>query len=60
MSDRDLIEKFLGGNTDAFNTLVWRWQKIIFNFAWRDVGNRDEAHEETQQVFIRVYRNLHK
>ena len=60
MTDRDLIEKFLSGNADAFNTLVWRWQKIIFNFAWRDVGNRDEAHEVTQQVFIRVYRNLHK
>ncbi len=60
MNDRDLIEKFLNGKVDAFNTLVWRWQKIIFNFVWRDLGNRDEAHDVTQQVFIRVYRNLHQ
>ncbi len=60
MSDRDLIEKFLSGNAEAFNTLVWRWQKIIFNFVWRDLGNRDEAHDVTQQVFIRVFRSLHK
>ena len=60
MNDRDLIEKFLNGNIDAFNTLVWRWQKIIFNFTWRDLGNREEAHDVTQQVFIRVYQNLHK
>jgi RNA polymerase sigma-70 factor (ECF subfamily) len=60
MTDRDLIEKDLSGSDDAFNTLVWRWQKIIFNFAWRDLGNRDEAHDVAQQVFIRVYRNLHK
>ena len=60
MSDRDLIEKYLSGNVEAFNTLVWRWQKIIFNFAWRDLGSREEAHDVTQQVFIRVYRNLHK
>lgn len=59
MSDRELIEKFLQGNIEAFNTLVWRWQKIIFNFVWRDLGNREEAHDVTQQVFIRAHRHLH-
>jgi RNA polymerase sigma-70 factor (ECF subfamily) len=63
MTDGDLIQKFVdGGNTtegmSAFNTLVWRWQKPIYNFVLRYTGRRDEAGDLTQQVFIRVYRNL--
>ncbi|NUO79870.1 sigma-70 family RNA polymerase sigma factor [candidate division KSB1 bacterium] len=60
MNDRDLIERFLRGEAAAFNTLVWRWQKTIYNFILRDIGNRDEAQDLTQQVFVRVYRNLDK
>lgn len=60
MNDRELIERFLRGEVEAFNTLVWRWQKTIYNFILRDIGNREEAHDLTQQVFVRVYRNLDK
>jgi RNA polymerase sigma-70 factor (ECF subfamily) len=60
MNDRDLIERFLAGEHSAFNTLVWRWQKTIYNFILRDVGNREEAHDLAQQTFVRVYRNLAK
>ncbi len=58
MTDADLIGKFVKGDVNAFNTLVWRWQKTIYNFVLRYVGNREEAHDLTQQVFMRVYRNL--
>jgi RNA polymerase sigma-70 factor (ECF subfamily) len=63
MTDGDLINKFLGGqNTsegiNAFNTLVWRWEKPVYNFILRYLGKRDEARDLAQQVFIKVYRNL--
>ncbi len=58
MTDADLIGKFVKGDVNAFNTLVWRWQKTIYNFVLRYVGNREEAHDLTQQVFMRVYRSL--
>jgi RNA polymerase sigma-70 factor (ECF subfamily) len=63
MTDGDLIQKFLDRNgasegMSAFNTLVWRWQKPIYNFILRYLGNREEARDLTQHVFIRVYRNL--
>lgn len=60
MTDVDLIDKFVKGDANAFNTLVWRWEKTIYNFVLRYVGNRDEAHDLSQQVFVRVYRNLHR
>ena len=60
MTDQALIEKFLGGDISAFNTIVWRWEKPICNFAYRYVGGLDMAKEVTQQTFIRVYKNLHR
>jgi RNA polymerase sigma-70 factor (ECF subfamily) len=63
MTDGELIQRFLEGENEregmnAFNTLVWRWQKPIYNFILRYTGRRDEAGDLTQQVFIKVYRNL--
>ncbi|MDZ7269863.1 MAG: sigma-70 family RNA polymerase sigma factor [candidate division KSB1 bacterium] len=58
MTDADLIARFVKGDVNAFNTLVWRWQKTIYNFVLRYVGNREEAHDLTQQVFMRVHRSL--
>jgi RNA polymerase sigma-70 factor (ECF subfamily) len=60
MTDQVLIEKFLGGDISAFNTIVWRWEKPICNFAYRYVGGLELAKEVTQQTFIRAYKNLHR
>jgi RNA polymerase sigma-70 factor (ECF subfamily) len=63
MTDGDLITKFLSGpdtpeGVSAFNTLVWRWEKPMYNFILRYLGKREEARDLTQQIFIKVYRNL--
>ncbi|MBN2357140.1 sigma-70 family RNA polymerase sigma factor [candidate division KSB1 bacterium] len=60
MTDQTLIERYLGGDTSAFNLLVWRWQKKILNFAYRYTNSLDIAKELTQNTFIRVYKNLHR
>lgn len=58
MSDAELIEKFLNGDVSAFNALVGRWEKSLYNFILRYLGNRDEAKDLCQETFIRAYRNL--
>jgi len=40
--------------------MVWRWEKPIYNFILRYIGNKELARDVTQKVFIRVYRNLKK
>lgn len=60
MEDEILIEKFLAGSVAAFNTLVWRWEKPIFNFIMRYIGDRELARDLMQQCFIRVYKGLKK
>lgn len=60
MTDAQLIEKFLSGDISAFNTLVWRWEKPIYNFAYRFLGDAETSKDVTQKVFIRLYKNLSK
>ena len=58
MTDAALIHKFLNGDTGAFNTLVWRWEKPLFNFIYRNLGEQDAAKDVCQTVFIRTFKEL--
>ena len=60
MTDEQLIKKFLDGDVYAFNTLIWRWEKNLYNFILRYIGDREEAKDLCQKTLIRVYRNLHR
>ena len=60
MTDEALIIAFLNGDTGAFNTLVTRWQKPIYNFVLRYASDPDNADDLTQQTFIRAYQGLRK
>lgn len=59
MNDAKLVEKFRGGDIEAFNRLVERWQDRIHRFAYRYFSSHDEAREITQKTFIRAYKKLH-
>jgi len=58
--DAELIEDFLSGSEEAFNRLVLRHQKMVFNIAYRYLGNYDDASEVAQDAFVKVYKSLGK
>lgn len=58
MEDARLVEDFLGGNHQAFNVLVSRWQGKIHHFAYRYFACSDDAAEITQKTFIKAYQKL--
>ncbi len=60
VEDRDLIGKARRGNVDAYNLLVSRWEKRIFNYLLRLVGNREDALDLSQEVFLKAYQSLGK
>lgn len=57
-SDEVLALKAKEGDTGAFEELFERYKDPILNFVYRLIGNRETAKEVTQDVFLRVYRNL--
>lgn len=60
MTDAMLIKEFLKGEVGAFNTLVWRWEKPLYYFVYRTVGNSETAKDICQSAFIRAYKELRK
>jgi RNA polymerase sigma-70 factor (ECF subfamily) len=60
-SDEELLRMFRDGdNPDyAFNLLVRKYQEKIYFFIRRMVVNHDDANDLVQNVFIKVWRNLH-
>jgi RNA polymerase sigma-70 factor (ECF subfamily) len=57
-TDRELVAECLAGNRRAFETLVDRYQRVIFNVAYRMVNNYEEAEDITQAVFIKGFENM--
>lgn len=55
-SDADLMLAFRGGDARAFEQLVQRHQRGIYNFILRSVRDRARADELLQEVFLRVVR----
>jgi RNA polymerase sigma-70 factor (ECF subfamily) len=60
VEDRDLIAKARRGDVEAYNLLVSRWEKRIFNYLLRLVSNREDAFDLSQDVFLKVYQSLSK
>ncbi len=45
------------GDEEAFGLLVQRWERSILSFLSRMVGDREDARDLAQDVFLRVYRH---
>ena len=60
LDDAGVVTAFLGGEERAFQELVDRYQGRLLNFVYRTIGDREKAEDLVQEVFIRVYRHLHR
>lgn len=60
VEDRDLILRARRKDVDAYNLLVSRWEKRIYNYLLRLLGNREDAMDLNQDVFLKAYQNLAK
>jgi RNA polymerase sigma-70 factor (ECF subfamily) len=60
LDDSAVVTAFLGGEERAFQELVERYQTRLLNFVYRTIGDREKAEDLVQEVFIRVYRHLHR
>ena len=58
--DRDAVERSVQGNREAFDLLVEKYYKKIYNLAYRFVGDREEANDLAQEIFTAAYKNLKK
>ena len=60
ISDKQLIINYLEGDEESLKILVKRYLKPIYSFVYRFIGDNHNAEDITQEVFIKVWRNLKK
>lgn len=58
-TDEDLISRFQNDDLAAFDLIVHRYKDQLLNFAYRFLGNTEEAEDVVQETFLRLYRKKH-
>ena len=59
MSAEDqLIARSRGGDTDAFDLLVERYQDRVYDLTYRITGHHADAQDAAQESFLKAYRSL--
>ncbi|NQT27905.1 RNA polymerase sigma factor [candidate division KSB1 bacterium] len=57
---RALINQIRHGNRDAFRTLVEQNKRLVSHVIYRTAGHINDHEDLCQDVFIKVYQNIHK
>jgi RNA polymerase sigma-70 factor, ECF subfamily len=58
-SEEDVwVSRAKTGDAAAFEAIVQRYERQIYNFVYRMMGNADDAYDLTQDCFVRAYKNL--
>lgn len=60
ITDETLIEAIKAGNQNAFRKLVETYQNLVANTCYGLLQNTSDAEDVSQEVFIQVYRSIHK
>lgn len=58
--DAALVSACRAGDRRAFEQLLQRYQRPIFNAAFRILNHREDATDVTQTVFLKTYEHLHQ
>lgn len=60
MTDFELIQKCLQEDNAYFEELVFRYKNLVYSIILRMVNDQEEANDIAQDVFLKVYKNLHR
>ncbi len=58
VSDEQCVERCRAGHIEAFGLLVARYQKPLFAYLLRRLGNHSQAEEAAQEAFVRAFQGL--
>lgn len=58
--DRVLIERAQGGDREAFESLVRRYDRDVLRLALKVLKRPEDARDVYQEAFLKIYKNLHR
>lgn len=60
LADKNLIQQYFKGDEESLEILIAKYLKLIYSFIYKNVGDQAVAEDITQEVFIKVWKNLKK
>ncbi len=54
------MERVSHGDTTAFGMIFDRFYKVVLNITWRVLGDRAEAEDLTQEIFLQIFHHAHR
>ncbi|HVC20872.1 MAG TPA: RNA polymerase sigma factor [Vicinamibacterales bacterium] len=60
LDESGLIDACVAGNREAFDRIVERHRRSVYQLCYRFAGNHEDASDLSQEVFLRAYRGLHR
>ncbi len=60
MENRLLIKYIKDGDKRGWNMLIDKHSRTVYNLSFGFCGNSDDANDLTQEIFIKVYKNIDK
>jgi RNA polymerase sigma-70 factor, ECF subfamily len=60
LDERALIDACLAGRPGAFDLIVERHRRSVYQLCYRFVGNHEDASDLSQDVFLRAFRGLRR
>jgi RNA polymerase sigma-70 factor (ECF subfamily) len=55
LDDRALVARIIEGDRDRFSELVKRYERRVVNYVYRITHRYEDAHDLTQDIFVKVY-----
>jgi RNA polymerase sigma-70 factor, ECF subfamily len=60
LDEQQLVAACLAGRAGAFDLVVERHRRSVYQLCYRFVGNHEDASDLSQDVFLRAYRGLNR
>jgi len=58
LSDNEIIERILGGNSGLYQVIVKRYNRRLYRVVWAIVKNDQETEDVMQEAYVRAYEHL--
>jgi RNA polymerase sigma-70 factor (ECF subfamily) len=59
-TDEAIVKRILKGDGQAFEELICKYQKTVFNICLRFMRDEQDALDMTQEVLVSIYNNIEK
>ncbi len=53
-----MASRALNGDNEAFEAIVKKYERLVYNIAYQKTNNPDDAADVTQEIFVKVWRSL--